>query len=220
MSDDARFCHHCGQSTTSIDRDFWEVFKEQLHELLDTDGRLARTLKILVKQPGELTRAYVSGQRVKYTPPLRLYLSISILFFLMFSYIYPIYSNQNIDTASLSDYYAKAMFVLFPIFALLLQLIFPKSRFLGNLVFSLHTHTLVYLVLMIIAPLEANETKHISLLLLQIPLSLYLVWYFIQSVKTVYQESWLWTLTKSGVVFFVYMGLLGIAFDVVLEGIV
>ena len=220
LSERAMFCHKCGQSIATIDRDFGEVLKEQLHELLDTDGRLVTTLKVLVTQPGELTRAYVAGQRMKYTPPLRLYLSISILFFLMFSYIYPVYSNQNVDTASMSDYYAKAMFVLFPIFALLVQVVFNKTRFIGNLVFSLHNHSLVYLVLLIIAPLEANEMKHIGFILLQIPPSLFLFWYFIFSFKNLFEESWFKTLAKAGVVFVAYMAILGFTFDVLLEDIV
>lgn len=218
LTKEANFCLHCGQSTMSIDRNFGLVFREQMHELLDIDGRLARSLKTLVTQPGEMTRAYINGRRMTYTPPLRLYLIISILFFLLFSYIYPIYTKTQSDAGTLSDYYSKAMFILFPIFALLMQIFFAKSRFLGNLVFSLHTHSLVYLVLMIIAPLEANESKHIILVLLQIPPSLYLLWYSVKSVKVVYQQSWLKTLVKTGAIVFIYMGLLGIAFDVVLEG--
>ena len=218
LTDEANFCHNCGQSTLSIDRNFGLVFREQMHELLDIDGRLARSLKTLITQPGEITRAYINGRRMAYTPPLRLYLIVSILFFLLFSYIYPIYTHSESDAGIMSDYYSKAMFILFPIFALLMQLFFTNSRFLGNLVFSLHTHSLAYLVLMVIGPLEANESKHIILVLLQIPPFLYLLWYIVKSVKVVYQQSWYFTLAKTAAVVFLYMGLLGIAFDVVLEG--
>ena len=220
LEDQTNFCPACGQSTRSIDRGFWVVMREQMHELLDIDGRLALSIKTLLTEPGKMTREYIEGRRMQYTPPLRLYLSISILFFLLFSYIYPIYSSEQNASSSLSDYYAKAMFVLFPIYAILIQVFYSSSRFLGNLVFSLHIHSLVYLVLMVISLLEANESKHVILLWLQVPPTLYLFWYIIQSFKTVFEQNWFWTIAKSGAIFFIYMAMLGVAFDVVLEQVI
>lgn len=219
LNPEDKFCANCGQSTLSFDTGFWVVLKSQVHELLDIDGRMFRTLKILLTQPGELSRAFNAGQRVSYSPPLRLYLAISILFFLLFAYVGPVYSSGEAAPESTSDYYARAMFVLFPIFALLVHVLFQGSRFIGNLVFSLHIHTLVYLVLMVIAPLEANETRHIALMWLQIPPSLYLGWYYFMAFKRVFEQSWLLTIIKSGAIFIVYMALLGIAFDVVLTNL-
>lgn len=45
------------------------------------EGKLWRTLALLVKRPGELTRQYLHGRRVPYLEPLRLYLTLSLIFF-------------------------------------------------------------------------------------------------------------------------------------------
>ncbi len=48
-----------------------------------TEGALWRTLKLLLTQPGELTRLYLVGRRKHYVLPLRLYLTISLLALLL-----------------------------------------------------------------------------------------------------------------------------------------
>lgn len=57
------------------------------HDTLSYDARLWRTLKPLMLSPGFLSREYTSGRRARYTAPFRLYLVISILAFLMVSFI-------------------------------------------------------------------------------------------------------------------------------------
>ena len=52
------------------------------HELLDIDGRLVRTLKSMLLKLGLLSKEYCAGKRMKYTPPLRLYIVISFIFLL------------------------------------------------------------------------------------------------------------------------------------------
>lgn len=216
MKDTDSFCSNCGQSTRDLNDNFWSLAANFFHELLDIDGRMARTIKTLITQPGELTRAFNDGQRLKYSPPLRLYLTISILFFLAFSLLISTYAPEHAETSNLSDYYAKTMFLLFPIFSLLVQLFYRRSHFMGNLVFSLHLHSIVYLALVVITVLEANEARHDVFLWLQVPPTLYMGWYFIKSFKHVFSEGWVPTVLKSGAVFFIYMGILGVAFDVVL----
>jgi hypothetical protein len=108
------------------------------------------------------------------------------------------------------------MFILFPFFAIFVQLFYRRSRFIGNLVFSLHIHSIVYLTLLIVTPLEANESRHAVFMWLQIPPTIYLGWYFVKSFKHVFSEGWLQTVIKSGAIFIIYMAVLGFAFDVVL----
>lgn len=45
------------------------------------EGKLWRTLRLLVARPGELTREYLGGRRMPYLEPLRLYLTLSLIFF-------------------------------------------------------------------------------------------------------------------------------------------
>lgn len=56
--------------------------REWLGNVLAFDSRALRTLKPLVLRPGQLTVSYLAGRRVRYVPPLRLYLFLSVLLFL------------------------------------------------------------------------------------------------------------------------------------------
>lgn len=216
LQEGAHFCLQCGQSTASLNRPFVAVSKDMLHELLDIDGRLWLTMHIMLSKPGQLTQEFNQGKRVKYTPPFRLYLVISILFFIIFSSIYQVYDPSLALTDSMSSYYSKAMFVLFPLFALIVQLFYRQSFFIGNLVLSMHLHSIIYLTLMIIAPLEALEQSHLVFLLLQIPPTLYLGWYIYTAFKTVYQQSRWKTIGKVSAIYIIYFSVLGIVFDVVM----
>jgi hypothetical protein len=76
------YCAQCGQSTESVLKYFWSVILHLLEDIFSFDSRAKRTLVPLLFRPGFLTNEYIAGKRVKYVPPLRLYLFISIIFFL------------------------------------------------------------------------------------------------------------------------------------------
>lgn len=216
VSEHANYCAHCGQGTRSHRQPFLPFIKEALHELLDIDGRLSRTLKTLVLKPGLAAYEYDRGMRAKYTPPLRLYLVISVIFFLAFASFHQMYTGNVAFSDSAIELYSRAMFVLFPLFALFVKCFYHQSYFISNLVFSLHMHSVGYLVLLFIAPLEAVEQRHQLFLFLQALPALYFLWYFLQSFKTMYVQSWPMTILKALGVYTVYMGTLGLVFDVVL----
>ena len=58
-----------------------------LHELaaehFGLDTKVARTLAALVWRPGQLTAEFLAGRRARYVPPLRLYLSLSVVYFVL-----------------------------------------------------------------------------------------------------------------------------------------
>jgi len=219
LQNDAKYCLKCGQSAASLNKPFLDVAKEMTHELLDIDGKLWLTLRTMFTKPGKLTHEFNLGKRVKYTPPLRLYLVISILFFIVFSKVYQVFDPDVLFTESMLSYYSKAMFVLFPVFALIVQVFFRQTFYIGNLVFSMHLHSMAYFILMIIAPLEAMEQSHITFLLLQIPPVLYMTWYVLRAFKVVFQQAWWQIIIKSFAIYMIYMALLGIVFDVVMKHI-
>jgi len=76
------FCGQCGQQAESTLKYFWVVIMHLLDDIFSFDSRAARTLYPLVTRPGFLTNEYFAGRRVHYVPPLRLYLFISIIFFI------------------------------------------------------------------------------------------------------------------------------------------
>ena len=137
----------------------------------------------------------------------------------MFSKIYQVFDPDILLTESMLSYYSKAMFVLFPAFALIVQVFFRQTFYIGNLVFSMHLHSMAYIILMVIAPLEAMERSHVIFLLLQIPPILYMTWYVLRAFKVVYQQAWWLIIIKSMAIYMVYMALLGIVFDVVMQDI-
>lgn len=77
-------CHSCGQTADGYHRPIWELFAEVFDGLFGVEGRLWRTVPPLMFQPGKLTRQYLSGVRARYVLPFRLYLTASILFFIVF----------------------------------------------------------------------------------------------------------------------------------------
>ncbi len=82
QSVEGAFCSNCGQSLDSTLKYFWVVILHLLDDIFSFDSRASRTLWPLIFRPGFLTNEYFAGRRVHYVPPLRLYLFISIVFFL------------------------------------------------------------------------------------------------------------------------------------------
>jgi hypothetical protein len=58
------------------------VILHLLDDVFSFDSRASRTIWPLLTRPGFLTNEYIQGRRVHYVPPLRLYLFISIVFFI------------------------------------------------------------------------------------------------------------------------------------------
>ncbi|MFT5757138.1 MAG: hypothetical protein ACI9LM_001863 [Alteromonadaceae bacterium] len=81
------YCGKCGQSVESTLKYFWTVILHLLDDIFSFDSRASRTLLPLLFKPGFLTNEYVKGRRVHYVPPLRLYLFISIVFFISLKFL-------------------------------------------------------------------------------------------------------------------------------------
>lgn len=77
------YCAICGQKQTNLNRQVWSLVGDLLGDVLSLDSRVARTLIALAFRPGHLTVEYFAGRRARYTPPVRLYLVISFLFFVL-----------------------------------------------------------------------------------------------------------------------------------------
>ena len=79
------FCGLCGQQDRDVRQTVLYFLRLFLRVVLDLDGRVYRTLFALLTRPGFLTSEFFAGRRVRYTHPLRLFLVISIGFFLLIS---------------------------------------------------------------------------------------------------------------------------------------
>jgi hypothetical protein len=77
-----RFCSACGQRVVPAHPTVRELAGDAWNELSGYDGRIAATLRGLLR-PGLLTRHYIDGQRASYLSPVRLYLIVSVVYFLI-----------------------------------------------------------------------------------------------------------------------------------------
>jgi hypothetical protein len=80
-----RYCANCGQAADVHVPSTRELVHQALEGITHSDSRLWRTLYFLWFKPGKLTQEFVAGRRAAYLPPFRLYLVLSILFFLVAS---------------------------------------------------------------------------------------------------------------------------------------
>jgi hypothetical protein len=81
-------CHACGQKA-NVHRTLKSFGHDFMHSVLHFDGKIWRTLPMLVWKPGELTRRYIHGERAKFVSPLALFLFSVFLTFAMFNVLAP-----------------------------------------------------------------------------------------------------------------------------------
>jgi hypothetical protein len=76
------FCHQCGQAAdTRAHPTLREVAIDTWDEVVQVDGRVARTLRTLLTRPGQLTIESARGRRAAFVPPVKLYLWCSVVYF-------------------------------------------------------------------------------------------------------------------------------------------
>ena len=83
-----RFCSHCGQENTEPRENFWQLLVHFFNDFTHFDGKFFSTIRVLLLQPGKLTREYIAGRRAGYLHPIRMYLFISFAFFIL-QYLIP-----------------------------------------------------------------------------------------------------------------------------------
>ncbi len=103
-----QYCGNCGQRARSRLISLWELIRDAFGDLFELDSRLWRTLVPLMIRPGQLTHDYLQGRRARFMPPFRMYLVLSLLFFLV-AFFDPretfgiFYEPQTLEDASDAD---------------------------------------------------------------------------------------------------------------------
>ncbi len=77
------YCHACGQQA-HLHRTLGGFMHDLLHGALHFEGKIWRTLPMLVLRPGTLTRRYIEGARARFVSPLALFLFSVFLMFAVF----------------------------------------------------------------------------------------------------------------------------------------
>ena len=78
------YCHVCGQENLQIKESFGHMMNHAISDYFHFDHQFFHTLKPLVFKPGFLTNEYMAGRRVQYLHPVKMYIFISLVFFLLF----------------------------------------------------------------------------------------------------------------------------------------
>lgn len=78
-----KFCPNCGQENIETKQSFHYLFTHFVEDLTHYDGSFWKTIKALLFRPGRLTKEYLAGKRKLYVPPVKLYIFISFVTFLI-----------------------------------------------------------------------------------------------------------------------------------------
>lgn len=103
------YCAACGQKA-HVHRTLSAIWHDILHSVLHFDGKMWRTLPMLLFKPGELTRRYVHGERAQFVSPMALFLFSIFLMFAVFSFTGGPFSNgaDSVPEAVQRDFDAEA----------------------------------------------------------------------------------------------------------------
>ncbi|MBJ2174885.1 DUF3667 domain-containing protein [Aureibaculum sp. A20] len=83
LSDSDNFCSNCGQVNDLQPLSVKQFFSEFFSGFFSFDSRFFRTFIPLVFKPGKVSKSYIEGKRMQYANPFRLYLNVTIVFFLL-----------------------------------------------------------------------------------------------------------------------------------------
>lgn len=172
---EGRYCPDCGQDQNDPRGSVIGWLQTLVEEELSVDGRLFRSFSKLVAHPGALTVEWIEGKRNRSVSPLRAYLVASVFFFTVsFLFGLPLTGRQlDVGLPDLGSYtrlsdviddavagrgqvlLTASMLALVPLYSLWLWAIHPKrtGALVDHLVFSLHEHAAILVLLGLIWPL-------------------------------------------------------------------
>jgi hypothetical protein len=96
---EGKFCHKCGQENLELKENFGHMMTHAISDYFHFDHQFFHTLRPLVFSPGKLTNEYMAGRRVQYLHPVKMYIFISLVYFLLLfkSGSEPVKVNQGKD---------------------------------------------------------------------------------------------------------------------------
>jgi len=212
-----RYCGHCGQRVAELRPTLHELVHEAFHELTHVDGKALRTAGLLLFHPGQLTREFVEGKRARSITPIRLYLLASLLFFGLVALQPPgnmrvtvskghdqlqkaaerLNRDPSVLAHAMETAFPKAMFILMPLFGLLVYALYWRAErmYVPHFYFAVHFHAFAFLMLTLfeaVGMLHWRWLRIVKLLLLLVPMV-----YLGIALRTVYGGGRLLTAAKT-----------------------
>jgi len=91
-----KFCHVCGQENLEMKESFGHMLNHAISDYFHFDYQFFHTLKPLLFEPGKLTTEYLRGRRMQYLHPVKMYIFISLVYFLLMF-------KQNHEVVKIND---------------------------------------------------------------------------------------------------------------------
>ena len=138
------YCPECGQREIETDPALKDFMREIGDDVLRREGKMARTFNMLLSRPGELTREFADGRRVRYVSPPRVYLGSVLVFVAVYAIV-----ARSIPSARGIGLSGLGMFVLMPAFAagVAFAYRFRRRHYPQHLVFTMHVYSVWFLAL-------------------------------------------------------------------------
>lgn len=103
------FCYVCGQENLELKENFGHMLNHAVSDYFHFDHHFFNTLKPLLFKPGKLTNEYMAGKRVQYLHPVKMYIFISLVYFVvLFSNHHNIVNINTTNKAVTKEQMAKA----------------------------------------------------------------------------------------------------------------
>jgi hypothetical protein len=77
------YCPNCGQENDNKRQKIGKILAELVQKFLHIDSKIAHSLPALLFKPGYLSTEYLKGKRQKHLDPVKMFITIIILFFLL-----------------------------------------------------------------------------------------------------------------------------------------
>lgn len=302
-------CYACGQPRKGLVRHFSSILGDFADTVLNIDSRIFRSIGPLLFRPGFLSQEYFAGRRVRYVSPVRLFVFLSIVTFIIAQWVMPDWSvsgggdegrgsinvevdggkpvkpssqpdddlddlvisggkpwdpvsnpirvdwlpdagnaqlnalagrlkdngkrikkDPNLLKAAVFNALPTTLFVLVPVFALLLKLfyVFKRRLYMEHLIVALHSHAFLCLAVISLIGLGSLEAGlghpawlGVPLGLAEFALAVWMPLYLLLMQKRIYGQGWPMTLLKFGALGFIHLMLLtfGVVFTMVAAAI-
>ena len=205
LQEDFKYCPGCGQEHKDKVVHFKQFILDFLGDYFTFDSLIIRSVRPLLFNPGFLTNEFIDGRRVRYIPPLRMFIFISIIFFLVLGPLEKTVASEANEEAEFLDnffniWFPRLFFLLLPLFALFLYVLFrkPGRFYLTHFIFSVHYHAFIFVLLTIMVVL-IDYIFPSSVFLSQWSLIItifFLQLYLLIALKKVYEQRWIVTILK------------------------
>ncbi|MEO1254345.1 MAG: DUF3667 domain-containing protein, partial [Bacteroidota bacterium] len=194
------FCPSCGQEHKEKVVHFRQFILDFLGDYFTFDSLIIRSVKPLLFNPGFLTSEFLAGRRVRYIPPLRMFIFISIVFFLVLGPVEKTIDVERTEEAVFLDsffslWFPRLFFLLLPLFALFLYVLFrkPGRFYLNHFIFSVHLHAFIFVLLTVMVILiDYIFPTSVFLSQWSFVITIFVLeMYLLVALKRVYNQSWL-----------------------------